>query len=259
MQTETLPCEAGIGASLKASFDRDGYVALPAFLNPSEVRELCSEIDRYIRDVVPRLPVESVFYEEKGRPETLKQLQVMHQHDPYFERLFFGERFVKLAELLLGDRVVGKNLQWFNKPPRVGQPTPAHQDGFYFKLDPNEALTMWLALDVVDEHNGCICYVPGSHRRGLRDHARTGVLGFSQGITDFGAADQEQELRMFAQPGDLLVHHSLTIHRADGNYSDRSRKALGFIYYAARARCNDELNRAYAEKLKADLIREGKL
>jgi len=61
--------------SLKEAFDRDGYVALRGFLNREEVVELSSEVDRYIRDVVPGLPVEEVFYEQKGCPETLKQLQ----------------------------------------------------------------------------------------------------------------------------------------------------------------------------------------
>ena len=245
--------------TLKASFDQDGYVFLKSFLSPSETEELSRQIDRYVRDVVPSLPVEEVFYEQKGRPETLKQLQRVADHDAWFEKFFFSERFVGLAEHLLADKVVGKNLQWFNKPPGVGQPTPPHQDGYYFMLEPNEALTMWLALDVVDEQNSCVRYVPGSHRTGIRPHARTGVLGFSQGITDFGSADLQKEIAFPAQPGDLLVHHSLTIHRADGNNSNRTRKALGFIYYAERAKEDTERQAAYAKKLKADLVKQGKL
>jgi hypothetical protein len=55
------------------------------------------------------------------------------------------------------------------------------------------------------------------------------------------------------------VHHSLTIHRADGNNSNRSRKALGFIYYAERAKEDTERQNAYAKKLKADLVEQGKI
>src|SRR5690606_9983238 len=99
-------------------------------------------------------------------------------------------------------------------------------------------LTMWLALDHVDQENGCVSYVKGSHLRGLREHASSGVLGFSQQMTDFGRPeDLENEVAMPARPGDLLVHHALTIHRADGNRStDRKRRSMGFIYYAASAR-----------------------
>jgi phytanoyl-CoA hydroxylase len=34
-------------------------------------------------------------------------------------------------------------------------------------LDPCEALTMWLVLEKVDEENGCVRYVRGSHKHGI--------------------------------------------------------------------------------------------
>jgi phytanoyl-CoA hydroxylase len=56
------------------------------------------------------------------------------------------------------------------------------------------------------------------------------------------------------RPGDLLVHHALTIHRADGNTSqDRNRRALGFIYYADRAREDTLRKQAYQQALQEDL------
>lgn len=245
--------------ALKQLFDRDGYIALPGFLDAHEVEELRGEIRRYIREVAPRLPREEVFYEVKDQPETIKQLQRMFQYDGYFKDFFFAGRFVNLAEGLLGDAVTGKNLQWFNKPPGIGRPTPAHQDGYYFMLEPNEAVTMWLALDEVDEANGCVRYVPGSHREGMRPHGRTGTLGFSQGITDYGAEDRRRERAMVARPGDLLVHHCLMIHRADANTSIRTRQALGFIYYAARAREDAARQREYQRELAAELAAAGKI
>jgi len=244
---------------LKRRFDEDGFVALPGFLSPDEVAELRREIDRYVVEVAPRIPASEVFYEVKGRPETLKQLQRMFEYDEWFNRFFFGDRFIKLAELLMGNAVTGRNLQWFNKPPGVGQATPPHQDGYYFMLEPNEAVTMWLALDEVDEENGCVRYVRGSHRRGLRGHERTGTLGFSQGITDYSDEDRKQEAVMIARPGDLLAHHALTIHRADANASGQTRRALGFIYYSAAAREDTARKAAYQQAIAAEWAKEGKL
>jgi len=244
---------------IKQCFQSEGYVALKGFLSPQEVKELGQEIDRYINQVTPHLPPEEVFYERKGQPETLKQLQRMFQHDDYFNRLFLSERITSVAELLLEGPVIGKNLQWFNKPGKISQPTPPHQDGYYFMITPHEAVTMWLALDEVDQSNGCIHYVPGSHRLGLRPHQRTAILGFSQEISDYGPVDRAAEVAIVAQPGDLLVHHSLTIHRADANASHRNRRALGFIYYSTRAQEDVERQHAYQRKLTKDLIKEGKL
>ena len=248
------------GQELRRQFREDGFVALPRFLSEAEVCELRTNVARFITDVVPTMPREEVFFEERGDTATLKQLQRMFNYDSFFRELMFGSRFEQLAATLLDHEVRGVNMQYFNKPPRVGQPTPPHQDGYYFMLEPNEAVTMWLALEDVDEENGCVRYVRGSHRRGLRSHGRTQTLGFSQGLLDFGTADDlENEVAFPARPGDLLVHHALTVHRADGNQSaTRSRQALGFIYYSTAAQEHPE-KLAYSADLAEKLKREGKV
>lgn len=238
---------------------RDGYVAIRGFMNEQDMSELYDNLKRFRQDVLPTLPVEHVFYEDKDNKDTLKQIQKMQTHDDYFGQLFHG-KFKQLAEILIGS-VDGKNMQYFNKPPLVGKPTPPHQDGYYFMLTPNEALTMWLALDDVDEENGCVRYVRGSNHWGMRNHGRTEVLGFSQGIIDYGTPqDLEHEIAFPAQPGDLLVHHALTIHRADGNRSkDRTRQALGFIYYSQDAKIDEDAHIAYQKKLAEEMKQAGKL
>ena len=143
-----------------------------------------------------------MFYEEKNVSSSLKQIQHMGKHDPWFHHFFHAGRFREVAERLLHGPVVPKNMQYFNKPPRIGLPTPPHQDGFYFMLNPCEAVTMWFALEEVDEDNGCVRYVKGSHKQGMRKHARTQTLGFSQGIVDYPRqADRENELALPANAG----------------------------------------------------------
>ena len=220
----------------KEAFDREGYVHIPGFLKGEALQELLNKINGFIETVVPKLPREAVYYEDINRPETLKQIQRLHDHDPYFEKMYYGSRFENLAEVLLGGPVSreANNFQYFNKSPKEGLPTPPHQDGYYFKLKPCEALTMWLALEEVDEENGCVRYVEGSHLRGMRPHGRSGTLGFSQGITDYGTGeDRAHEKSFHAYPGDLLVHHAMMIHLAGPNTSiSRTRKAIGMIYYS---------------------------
>ena len=87
---------------------------------------------------------EEVFYEDKANPNTLKQIQRMHEHDDFFGDFFNGKPKALAAELL-EEPVIGKNLQYFDKPPGTGQATPAHQDGHYFMLQPCHAVTMWMA------------------------------------------------------------------------------------------------------------------
>ena len=215
-----------------------GFVVYKSFFNLSQIQTLQRELNRVLLDVVPHMPSEHAFYEHKTDRTTLKQLQRLHQYDPFFEELISKGPVRDLAAQLLNQSAIPQNLQYFNKPPSQGLPTPPHQDGFYFKLNPCQAITLWLALDPVDEETGCLRYVRGSHRRGMRPHGRTGTLGFSQGITDFPSPeDSVSEIACPVKPGDLIAHDALTIHRADRNSSQsRSRRALGFIYYGVNAK-----------------------
>ena len=149
-----------------------------------------------------------------------------------------------------------QNQQWFNKPPAQSSPTPAHQDGFYFCLVPNEAVNMWLALDEINQDNGCIRYVAGSHHRGLRPHGQSGVLGLlfntcqarpespgcispQPGGTDAGegvlSGDAVRRKRLYGQPRQLrnrlfagvvvpILHQS---HAGDGQRTRRQADDAG--------------------------------
>lgn len=240
---------------LVTQFREDGFVVLRGFLNESELSDVRDHLDKLIREKVPAMPPEKAFYEDYQDKSTLKQIQALYDEDELFHSMMFRSKFEELASVLLEDAVVGKNMQYFNKPPMIGKATPPHQDGYYFMLEPNEAVTMWLGLENVDEENGCVRYVKGSNNKGMRSHAKTQTLGFSQGISDFGTAgDKANEVWFDTKPGDLLVHHSLTIHRADGNNSkDRTRKALGFIYYAEKAKENSSAKKDYQEKLAKEI------
>lgn len=245
--------------SLKTEFDDAGYVALPGFLDSGEVAKLQHETERFISDRVQRLPAEVVYYEDKDNPSTLKQVQRIHEHHDYYMGLANSKKIVGLAEALLGGSVQIQNMQYFNKFPRMGKATPPHQDGYYFMIKPQQALTMWLSLGYADAGNGAVCYVRGSNKKGMRPHGATGTLGFSQGISDWSDEDESASIQMEASPGDMLVHHSLTIHHANNNNSDRDRKSVGFIFYRADVVIDKEAHATYQKKLHESLKEQGKL
>ena len=148
---------------MKEVFDRDGFILIEGLLNQQDVNEIEKNVERFIGAVVPKLSKAHAMYEDYAKPETLKQTGDMNQRDPYFADLLSNPKIVGLAQALLQDEVIPKNVQFFSKPPGVGKATPPHQDGYYFCLEPNEALTVWIALDDIDEENGALHYVKGSH------------------------------------------------------------------------------------------------
>lgn len=235
----------------KPTFDRDGFVVVRGFLPPPDFAELSSQLDRYLREVVPTLPDAHAFYVEKGRPETLKQLQHMGI-DPYFRDYARHPRWVALAEMLLGESAEALEPEWFNTPPGTSHPTPPHQDNYYFNLQPANVLTVWLALDPVDDDNGCLRYVRGSHLRGLRPHGASRIVGFSQGISDFGGADEADEVSVHLQPGDAVAHWGNTIHRALPNRTaHRHRRAFAVVFRGRSCRRDEAAHARYLAALKA--------
>jgi len=242
--------------AFKTSFDGDGFAAVTPLFDAARMAEVNRELDRFIAEIVPTMPREEVYYEQRADTGTLKQLQKLNVYDDYFRRMCESDIIRDLAEVALGETAVLQNLQYFNKPAGIGQPTPPHQDGYYFHLSPCKAVTGWLALEPVDDENGCIHYVRGSHRDAeFRPHGRSNVLGFSQGITDFGTDDDTANT--VACPGDtgtFLLHDAKTIHWAGANTSPtRSRRALGFVYFGESAKVDEATKLAYKAKLEADL------
>ena len=232
----------------KDAYDRDGFVLVRDFLPQDEFEILAENIDRYIRDVAPTLPDSAAFYQDKSRPETLKQMQDMAGHDPFFEDYRSHPRWNTLATTLVGETVEAGRPEWFNKPPSTEHPTPPHQDNYYFNLTPPNVGSVWMAIDPVDEENGCLRYIPGSHLKGLRPHGQTSVLGFSQGIADYGADDEELEVAVHLRRGDAVVHHCEVIHRADPNRSTkRHRRAAAMVFNGISCRIDEERQLRYKQ------------
>ena len=222
-------------ARLEDDFAADGFAVARGYCDASEVAELNRTIDAVVARL-PSLPGDVAFYEVADEPESIMRLQLLEQHDEQLRQLFLSDRMAGLARRLLADEVTPIALEWFAKPPRIGKLTPPHQDQYWWHLEPCSGVTLWLSLDHIDESNGCIRYVPGSHLLPLRTHGEMKVLGFSKGILDFGDADLEAERAVVTQPGDLIAHHAGIVHRADPNPTTRPRRALGMVYFAASAK-----------------------
>ncbi|MBZ0294441.1 MAG: phytanoyl-CoA dioxygenase family protein [Anaerolineae bacterium] len=237
-------------AEYREEFAENGFIHIPQFLTEAEVRDVEDRIDAYLRDIAPTRPRTEIMYDDYERPETLKRISNLSL-DPFFAGLATSPKWIDLASTLLAEAVKEpKNMQYFNKPPE-GSETPPHQDGYYFCLVPNEALTLWLPLDDVDVENGAMRYVTGSHKRGVLPHNATQMIGFSQQLDTDNPDAGGEEVTCVVKRGDLLVHHSLTIHAAYANTSDRQRRVLGQVYFSQKAEVDPEMKRKYDAALEA--------
>lgn len=87
-------------AEIKKIYDEKGYVSVNGFLSKGQVIELIAETERFIRDVVPTISAEEVYYESKEDLSTLKQIQQIHVYDSCFKELAYSDKVTGLAKLL---------------------------------------------------------------------------------------------------------------------------------------------------------------
>ena len=240
---------------LKKSYDQDGYNHIPALFSKADMEVINKEFNRYIKDCVPKMKDQEVYYVDKTNKDTLMQMQKLEEYDKFFYDLFYNSKIKDLAANALGEDVVPRAMEYFNKPPGKSNPTPPHQDGYYFNLDNDKAVTGWMALEDVDDENGCIHYVKGSHKQEYRPHGKSEILGFSQGVTDFGTEeDKKNTVKFEGKAGMFLMHDAKIIHFATPNKSSvRSRRAFGFVYHGISAKQDIEKGKAYQKKLHDEL------
>ena len=240
---------------LKKSYDQDGYNHIPALFSKADMEVINKEFNRYIKDCVPKMKDQEVYYVDKTNKDTLMQMQKLEEYDKFFYDLFYNSKIKDLAANALGEDVVPRAMEYFNKPPGKSNPTPPHQDGYYFNLDNDKAVTGWMALEDVDDENGCIHYVKGSHKQEYRPHGKSEILGFSQGVTDFGTEeDKKNTVKFEGKAGMFLMHDAKIIHFATPNKSlVRSRRAFGFVYHGISAKQDIEKGKAYQKKLHDEL------
>ena len=134
---------------------------------------------------------------------------------------------VRIAARLLGVDVeaVETWTHMVDKPPRTGHDTPWHQDEAFWELDLRyHACGVWLALDDVDRHNGCMEFLPGSHTGGIVPHRHL----YDDPMVSALVIDDVDESRAVAVPlraGGATFHTQRTMHHTGPNGTDRRRRA----------------------------------
>lgn len=144
-------------------------------------------------------------------------------HDPRFGAL--------VAEVLGATRVQFLQDSLLYKPARDGGSVEWHQDRTYIGyLVPAHVATLRIALLPEDEDNGCMRVVDGSHR--------WGAIGANESLTATSvgslvptlSAEQQAQIEnaryLALAPGDVSIHHCLTLHGSAPNASTRPRRTI---------------------------------
>lgn len=225
-------------------YNRDGVVRIREFLSAAEVERIRDEIDRYIREDLETKPADAATREADG--QTVRNLWRLEQHNPLLCEIANRKTIRHLIAPLVNGEPKLQGVETFNKPARVGSAVPDHQDNAYFCQAPPDMLTVWIAIDAVNETNGPIYFVKGSHRDGVLPTKPSHVRGNSIGLATPVSLPLKDQFCGLLNPGDATIHHCNTIHHSGPNTTDNSRLGLLLVYRGQHTEVDLNLQAAYA-------------
>ena len=210
-------------------YEVNGYLAGLQLLDDHQVEVLRGEL-RQLTD--PSHPANPLFYEYHSNESTDPNKTLFHalgawRVAPAFHDLLWNPKFLMPASQLLEGPVRFWHDQIFYKPALHGGVVAWHQDYSYWtRTKPMAHLSCWVGLDDSTRDNGCVHYVPGSHRWNLLPV--TGLADDMDAIQAVLTAKQKHEFKPVAielKSGEASFHHPLMVHGSFANQSDRARRA----------------------------------
>jgi ectoine hydroxylase-related dioxygenase (phytanoyl-CoA dioxygenase family) len=210
-------------------FETDGYVVVPDLLTPDELIRYQAAVRAAVASRKAhdhRTLAERTVYEQ-----SFVQCQNLWEDFEDVRPLTFHPRLAQAAaELLRAPAVRMFHDQALFKEPG-GRETDPHQDLPYWPMEQADAITAWVPFEGSTREGGCLGYVPGSHRLGVRKFVNIFRADADE------VAEQAREL-MVVEPvyvevprGSVAFHHSLTAHLARPNESDVTREVHTVIYF----------------------------
>jgi ectoine hydroxylase-related dioxygenase (phytanoyl-CoA dioxygenase family) len=207
-----------------AFYNAHGYIAGIRMLSDEQIEVLRVELDALLD---PALDVKELFYEYHSNESADPATTLFHalgawRVSPAFHDLLWNSSFTVPASQLLEGPVRFWHDQLFCKPPLHGGRVAWHQDYSYWtRTAPMAHLSCWIGLDDSTRENGCVHYVPGSHRWKLLPI--TGLAGDMEAINSVLSDEQRAQFRPVAielKKGEASFHHPLMIH---GSYENRTQ------------------------------------
>ena len=226
-----------LSADALHQFEEDGFViGRRPVLNDAQLTALKTELDEL---TIPDHEGRELWYEYNSNESAEPDKVLFHalgawRLRPAFHDVLWHSNVTVPARQLLGGAVRFWHDQLFCKPAQHGGVVAWHQDFSYWtRTSPMAHLTCWIGLDDSTVANGCIHYIPGSHRWNLLPV--TGLAGDMAAIRKVLTDEQWEQFQhpvaVELKAGQCVYHHPLAMHGSFENRTDIPRRAavLNFV------------------------------
>jgi ectoine hydroxylase-related dioxygenase (phytanoyl-CoA dioxygenase family) len=222
--------------ALAEEFRTQGFVKLEGLFDPAALAALLAKTEAVLARAHGIPGEDAVFdVEDTHRPDRprVRRIKKPHNVDPLYWAMAKYPALVEAVQALIGADLRLHHSKINTKSPKWGSPLEWHQDWAFIPHSNQDLCIAAVMLDAVDEGNGPMLVIPGSHRGGLLDHHDP--EGWFAGAIDPDRLDLDAAVPLVGPPGTVTLHHPLLVHGSALNKSERERRLLFYEYAAADA------------------------
>ncbi len=157
---------------------------------------------------------------------------------PLATRIAQDPRVLDVVEGVLGPDIMIWSAEFFIKEANTVQTVGMHQDLTYWGMgETPDQVTAWIALSPATVSSGCMDFVRASHKNPILPHtdtySETNLLSRGQEVAVEVAETDKTHIEL--APGQMSLHHGLTIHGSGPNQSEDRRIGLAIRYLSPGA------------------------
>ena len=218
-----------------ADYHEKGYLGIENVFSAVEVRQLQQITDAFVERSRTIEEGDAIFELEPGHTPQMPKVRRMRNpvgQDPVYGQALRNERVLDIVAQLIGpaSRTNGNKLNM--KLSEMGSPVEWHQDWAFYPHTNDDLLAVGVCIDDMNEENGCLMVVPGSHKGKIYDHHQDGCFIGAVTEADF---DDSAAVKVELKAGGISIHHVRALHGSLPNTSDKPRRLMLFQYCAADA------------------------
>ena len=219
------------------TYREQGYLLVEDVID----RELLERLRRATHEMIDRSRAvtasDAVFDLDEGhsaeRPR-LTRIKQPHLNVPGFDEVLHAPKVKAALQALLGPAVRLQTTKLNTKAPGGGAAVEWHQDWAFYPHTNDDLLAVGLMLEDVDEANGPLMVIPGTHKGPVLSHAVNGVFAGAIDPAD-PLFERDRTVTLTGRAGSMTVHHVRLLHGSAPNMSDRARLICFYELAAADA------------------------
>ena len=215
-------------------YNTNGYIVVEDVISAEDIADLRKITDEFVDKSCEVTEHTEVFDLEPGHTAEAPQLRRLKNPvalHPIYDRMLRHDSILDSVAQLIGPNVRYDTSKLNMKSAGFGSPVEWHQDfAFATAVTNDDMLSVGLAIDDMTKDNGCLLFIPGSHKGPIYDHYENDI--FVGGITD-PEFRPDNAVPIEVKAGGITIHHTCTLHASAPNLSGQSRRLLLLQYAAA--------------------------